>query len=664
MHYLSRPCIFARIFLTLLVPAALAPALAQTTNQTIRVMSANITSGNSQQYETPGIDIFQGLKPDIVAIQEFNYGNNTQSDFDALVSLAFGPGFSWFREAGSSFTIPNGIISRYPITASGSWDDPVLGNRGFAWAKIALNSSNDLYVISVHLFSGGTDTDRNTEAQTIVNHINNDFPPGALVIVAGDFNTSSRSELALGTFGTVLSDNPVPTDAEVGGDPDTNSNRNHPYDYLLPSFSLTNRLTPVVLASHTFPNGLVFDSRVYTPLSDVPPVVASDSGAVNMQHMAVIKDFQISGVSTNTSTNTSPPHISGQPQNQAAIAGNNATFNVLASGAPTLDYQWRFNGTNIPGATATTYTRTNVQPADAGPYLVVVTNPFGSITSSPAVLSVLPTNSTTIAQWNFNSVVPDGSTTTGVLTPSFGSGSAAYVGGTGPNASGFAGGSSTDPNSTDNTAWNTTGYPALSANNKTAGVRFAISTAGWQKINVRWDQRPSGTGSRYVRLQYTTNGSVYVDFPTSVSVASTSFESKTNDLTGFSGVDDNLNFGFRLVTEFESSAINSANSNYVGATSGYAGSGTLRYDMVTVSGVIFVSNSPPTPAILGIPLLETNQTLSFSVTGAPGSNYIVQATTDFTNVSWTSLATNVSPFTFVVTNLDDFPQRYYRAVTQ
>jgi hypothetical protein len=37
----------------------------------------------------------------------------------------------------------------------------------------------------------------------------------------------------------------------------------------------------------------VFDSRVYSPLSDVPPVLAADSGASNMQHMGVVKDFKI-----------------------------------------------------------------------------------------------------------------------------------------------------------------------------------------------------------------------------------------------------------------------------------------------------------------------------------------------------------------------------------
>src|SRR5256885_16158900 len=83
------------LFMALLSPLALQ---AQTTNITVRVMSANISSGNSQKYETPGIDIFQGLRPDIVAIQEFNFSNNSPSDFAALLNLAFGPGFSYFRE--------------------------------------------------------------------------------------------------------------------------------------------------------------------------------------------------------------------------------------------------------------------------------------------------------------------------------------------------------------------------------------------------------------------------------------------------------------------------------------------------------------------------------------------------------------------------------------
>jgi hypothetical protein len=87
-----------------------------------------------------------------------------------------------------------------------------------------------------------------------------------------------------------------------------------------------------------------------------------------------------------------PPSITTQPQGQTVNVGANVTFSVTASGTAPLSYQWRFNGTNISGATATNYTKTNVQLSDAGNYSVVVTNVAGSVTSSNAVLTVNNTN--------------------------------------------------------------------------------------------------------------------------------------------------------------------------------------------------------------------------------------------------------------------------------
>src|SRR5262249_18709779 len=105
---------------------------AEVTNTTVLVMSANL-NGNTQRYQPFAMRIFQGLKPDIVAIQEFNYSNNTPSDFRAMLDTAFGTDFDYFREnyAGAG-DIPNGVISRYPIVASGSWVDTVQSqpNRG------------------------------------------------------------------------------------------------------------------------------------------------------------------------------------------------------------------------------------------------------------------------------------------------------------------------------------------------------------------------------------------------------------------------------------------------------------------------------------------------------------------------------------------------------
>jgi hypothetical protein len=77
-----------------------------------------------------------------------------------------------------------------------------------------------------------------------------------------------------------------------------------------------------------------------------------------------------------------------QPANQATTVGGTANFSVTAGGTPPLSYQWSFNGMNISGATNITLTLTNVQLSQAGNYAVVVTNQYGSVTSSNAVLAV------------------------------------------------------------------------------------------------------------------------------------------------------------------------------------------------------------------------------------------------------------------------------------
>jgi hypothetical protein len=85
-----------------------------------------------------------------------------------------------------------------------------------------------------------------------------------------------------------------------------------------------------------------------------------------------------------------PPSISSQPQSQTVKAGSNVAFSVVASGTLPLGFQWRLNGTNLAGASQSSYMRANVQTNDAGDYSVVVTNVAGLATSSNASLNVLP----------------------------------------------------------------------------------------------------------------------------------------------------------------------------------------------------------------------------------------------------------------------------------
>ena len=84
------------------------------------------------------------------------------------------------------------------------------------------------------------------------------------------------------------------------------------------------------------------------------------------------------------------PTITTQPASQTVLAGSAATFSVTATGTPPLSYQWGFSGTNITGATGTSLTLSNVQPAQAGMYVVQVTNAYGSTNSAGAILTVTP----------------------------------------------------------------------------------------------------------------------------------------------------------------------------------------------------------------------------------------------------------------------------------
>jgi len=87
-------------------------------------------------------------------------------------------------------------------------------------------------------------------------------------------------------------------------------------------------------------------------------------------------------------TVNTPPNITSQPQSQTVTGGNSATFTVTATGGSPLSYQWRFNGANLAGATTSSFTRNSAQLADAGTYVVVVTNYLGAITSAPATLTI------------------------------------------------------------------------------------------------------------------------------------------------------------------------------------------------------------------------------------------------------------------------------------
>ena len=86
-----------------------------------------------------------------------------------------------------------------------------------------------------------------------------------------------------------------------------------------------------------------------------------------------------------------PPAITVHPQSQTASAGESVTFTVEATGTAPLSYQWRFNGSDLPGETNAALKLNPVQSTQAGSYAAVVRNAGGAATSSVALLSVRST---------------------------------------------------------------------------------------------------------------------------------------------------------------------------------------------------------------------------------------------------------------------------------
>jgi endonuclease/exonuclease/phosphatase family metal-dependent hydrolase len=344
-----------------------AASLAGTTR--LRLMGANLTSGNNQSYDPgEGKRIFQGVNPDVVMIQEFNYGTNSAADIRSFVNAAFGASFSYFREAGAQ--IPNGIVSRYPILAAGEWDDTSVSNRDFAWARIDIPGPVDLWAVSVHLLTSSSST-RSTEAAQLVSLIKQNIPAGDFLVIGGDFNTGSRTEGCIGTLGQIVT-TAGPYPADRNGNTNTNASRGNPYDWVLADADLNAYKTATIIGANSFTNGLVADTRVYSPIAEISPALASDSGATNMQHMGIVRDFLIPGDAARAVTVTAPNG------GESLFAGSAQTITWSESGITNVKLEYTTSGTSWSIITAST-------PAAVGSYAWTI--PSVSTTSARVRIS-------------------------------------------------------------------------------------------------------------------------------------------------------------------------------------------------------------------------------------------------------------------------------------
>lgn len=143
-------------------------------------------------------------------------------------------------------------------------------------------------------------------------------------------------------------------------------------------------------------------SATYTKQSVEP----SDAGS----YTCVVSGEAGTSVTSDAATVTvnALPVITQQPSSQTVNEGGNINLEVTATGA--TGYQWKKDGSDIPTATDATYSKSGALPADAGSYTCVVTGAGGSVTSSPATVTVkaLPV----ITQQPTNQEITEGETLT------------------------------------------------------------------------------------------------------------------------------------------------------------------------------------------------------------------------------------------------------------
>jgi hypothetical protein len=373
-----------------------------------------------------------------------------------------------------------------------------------------------------------------------------------------------------------------------------------------------------------------------------------------------------------------PPQIVTQPIGGLLVSPDgDATFDVTATGTPVLNYQWKFNGANLPAATSATLVLNNVQLTNTGAYVVVITNAFGAVTSSVASLLVavpgtncLSPQSSLIAWWpgqsnaddvvgGNNGTLQNGATyEAGMVETAFsfsGTTEAVEI----PYAS--ADNLSTMPAWTiegwvNPTSFNNSTYPTIYSQGHWDASLGLNSGSGALESWINNSYRMVGTAAvplgqwSHVALVYDgTNRTFYLNGAVSgVSTApAMSAETDTSSIgnvvpnngASFNGGIDELTLYNRALTFDEIADI------YLAGSYGKCAGGPLNIEPGSAH-----------------PLSSNGMYLMLK--GAVGPTYMVQASTNLLNwSSITNFSLSNSPFYFTDPSATNYKWRYYRAVT-
>jgi hypothetical protein len=92
-----------------------------------------------------------------------------------------------------------------------------------------------------------------------------------------------------------------------------------------------------------------------------------------------------------------PPSLLNEPADQTLSVHQTALFHVTALGDGPITYQWRRDGTNIPGAASSLLRLVDLRYSDSGRYSCLVSNPAAAVLSRIAKLTVVDPGLPTLA---------------------------------------------------------------------------------------------------------------------------------------------------------------------------------------------------------------------------------------------------------------------------
>ncbi len=418
------------------------------------------------------------------------------------------------------------------------------------------------------------------------------------------------------------------------------------------------------------------------------------------------------------------PSISSQPTNVPATFGGNATFSVLLSGTPTppIYYQWYHDGIPISGANLSSITMNQITTTNLGTYTVVVSNLFGSVTSttasligtaplvsqqpasvytesgSNAVFNVTATGTAPLFyQWYEDGVFMPGANLSYISLQSV----SATNGNTYAVVISNALGSVTSSNATVNI-----GFPVTISNQPTSvsvltglAASFSVSANGTSPLHYQWKQNGfnigtngsnygvpnAGAGAAGSYTVVITNfygavtsaiASLTVLFPPSITEQPVSqailvgndavFDVQTSGtspmyyqwIQGSNSLTDSGNI---QGSQSNALSLNSVGTNDTGA---YTVVVTNSYGSITSSVANLLVGIPPQS--LGI--YQCSNAPMLTMRGTPGFPYVVLQTTNLTPPTiWQTLFTNVADsngvWTFTDTNAFAYPASFYQVTT-